>query len=446
MFLGKKMVWDSPSRKSFAALALSLCLVGTAFGQRSAIPQLHSNPGALYTIYLDFGGFDYNGTWAGRTPGNVPAYTQDGDPTTFNAAEISGIKEAWARTAQAYVGFNINVTTVDPATPGMTDAQRQAFYDNKQFMTHTIIGGSYSWFGSAGGVSYVGTAQSASLINGQRTNWVFPADGTTPNPKYVAAATIHEDGHSLTLGHQHDENSGGEYSTNNGVSGAGTYAPIMGASYYSQRGTWRVGSAAKGNVNDVAGLETNLNIGPLLDSGVGHSISTATALAVNIDGTVNGSISKSFIMPKAATSYSAVGEDSYTKDYFVFRATGGALTLTANDGSQFLQAGAADPGATMRSVLRIVDANGNVLGTSSEDSTTLLHTWTGSLSAGTYYAQVVSYGAYVSSYEPNANYFNMGAYFMTGSGNIAAVPEPTTLVALFAGVGLLLQRRRNVTK
>lgn len=427
--------------RAFSSLAFGICLASVSSAQHPIAPSLNSNAGAKYTIFLNFTGFDYNGNWAGKTPGNVPAYTIDSDPTTFNAAEISAIKDAWARVSNAYIGFNINVTTVDPATAGLTDAQRQTFYDNKQYMTHTIIGGKYDWFGASGGVSYVGIAQQPTTTNGMRTNWVFPVNGTGTSPKTVSAATSHEDGHHLNLQHQHDENSGGEYSSNNNASGNGSYAPIMGTTYNSQRGTWRQGKPGT-NANDVAGLETNLNIGPLLDSGVGHTLATASTLAVNLDGTINAGLAKSFIMPKSSTSYSAVGEDSYTKDYFSFQAAGGAISITANDGSEFLQAGTADPGATMRSILRILDINGTVLGTSTEDGTTLLHTWNGSLAAGTYYAQVVSYGAYVSSYEPNSNYFNMGAYFLSGSG-FSSVPEPTTVVAMLGGLTVLLRRKRK---
>jgi hypothetical protein len=427
--------------RTILSLTLGMSLVGVSSAQHPIAPSLNSNFGAKYTIFLDFSGFDYNGTWGGGTPGNVPAYTIDGDPSTFNSAEVTAIKQTWARVAQAYTGFNINVTTVDPATSGLTDAQRQTYYDNTQYMTHTIIGGGYDWFGASGGVSYVGVAQQATTSNGMRTNWVFPVNGTTTLPKYVAAATIHEDGHHLSLQHQTDENNGGGYSNNNGASGNGSYAPIMGTSYYSQRGTWRVGKPGT-NTNDVAVLESNLNIGSLLDSGIGHTMATATGLAVNPDGSVNAEFAKSFIMPKASTGYSATGEDSYTKDYFAFHAAGGAISLTANDGSEFLLAGVADPGATMRSVLRILDINGTVLGTSTEDATTLIHTWSGSLSAGTYYAQVVSYGSYVSSYEPSSSYFNMGAYFLSGSG-FAPVPEPTTIVAMLGGLGFLLRRRRK---
>lgn len=429
------------SARSLSVLALGFVISSLASAQHPIAPSLSSNPGAQYTIFLDFSGFNYSGTWAGGTPGNVPAYTIDSDASSFNTDEINGIKEIWARTAQAYVGFNINVTTVDPASSTMNDTQRKNFYDQTQYLTDTIIGGSYNWFGAAGGVSYVGVAQQATTTNGMRTNWVFSADGTSPYPKYVAAAAIHEDGHHLSLGHQHDEATGGEYSINNGASGDGSYAPIMGASYYSQRGTWRIGKSGT-NDNDVAVLQSNLNMGSLLDSGIGHTLGTATPLSVNADGTINSSVAQSWIMPKASTGYAAAGEDSYTKDFFSFQTLGGAVSLTANDGTQFLQAGVADPGATMRCVLRVVDAAGNVIGTSVEDSTTLKHTWTGNLAPGTYYAQVVSYGAYVSSYEPNSQYFNMGAYFLSGSG-FSPVPEPASMLALTGGIGLLLARRRK---
>ena len=449
MFLGesKKSVWLQIMKiaflnsKSAWAIALGLCLVGTSSAQHPVAPSLNSNLGAKYTIYLNFSGFNYNGTWAGGTPGNVPAYTQDGDATTFNSAEISAIKEAWARTAQKYVGFNINVTTVDPAGTGMTDAQRQTYYDNTQYMTHTIIGGTYDWFGASGGVSYVGVAQQAVVTNGQRTNWVFPVNGTGTSPQYMTAAIAHEDGHHLSLWHQTDENNGAGYSNNNGATGNGSYAPIMGTSYVSQRGTWRQGKVGV-NDNDVAVLQTNADIGSLLDDNIGHSIPNATALAVNGDGTINSALAKGFIMPKASTGYSAVGENSYTKDYFSFFSSGSAISMTATDGSSFLQDGVADAGATMRSVLRILDINGTVLGTSTEDATTMLHTWSGTLATGQYFAQVVSYGDYISNYEPDSRYFNMGAYFLSGRG-FSSVPEPTTVVAMLSGIGFFLVRRKR---
>jgi len=421
-------------------ISLAVIVAAAASAQHPVAPQLSSNPGAKYTVFLNFTGFNYSGTWAGATPGNVPAYTLDGDATTFTSGEVDAIKESWARISSAYVGFNINVTTVDPAGTGMTDAQRKSFYDNTQYMTHTILGGTYNWYGAAGGVSYVGIAQQATTTNGRRTNWIFPVNGSGTAPKTMSAAAIHEDGHHLRLGHQHDENNGAEYSTNNMAQGNGSYAPIMGASYYSQRGTWRKGKAGT-NDNDVAMLQGNLNIGSLLDSGIGHTMGTASQLAVLANGTVDPTLAKGFILPTAASGYSP---DEYTTDIFKFRAAGGTVTLTANDGSQFLAPGVADPGATMRSVLKIFNENGTLVGIANEDGSTLVHSWSGQLAIGNYYAQVLSYGAYVSAYEPNSKYFNMGPYFLTGSGFAPnPVPEPVSSLALLGGVAVLVKRRRR---
>ena len=120
--------------------ALGLLGVSLAWAQPIP-PALSSRPGAQYTIFLNFAGYSYSGTWAGRTPGNVPAFTLDGDATTFTSAEMQRIRETWARTASYFTGFNINVTTVDPAPAGLSAAERKDWYDNTQYLTHTIIGG-----------------------------------------------------------------------------------------------------------------------------------------------------------------------------------------------------------------------------------------------------------------------------------------------------------------
>ncbi|MBC8063597.1 MAG: PEP-CTERM sorting domain-containing protein [Chlorobia bacterium] len=441
------------SNRGLFISALAIVFGSSALAQSPVAPGLDSNFGATYNLFLNFSGLDYRnvanpngiGEWGGtnRSPGIVPAYTIDGDGTTFNLAETQAIKDTWARFANAYRGFNINVTTVDPAAAGLTDAQRIAFYDQKQYFGHTIFGGTNTWYGSAGGVSYVGTAQNANTFSGGHTNWVFPVNGTGTSAKTMSAAGIHEDGHILGLSHQRDESNGNDYSNNNGATGNGSYAPIMGTSYVSQRGTWRQGSAGI-NANDVARIQQTGGIGALLDDGRGHSFATATPIAVNAGGfiDVNNDINKGFIMPKASSGYTAVGQNNYTKDYFAFRAGGGSLTLTVNDGNDFLTKGTADPGATMRSVLNIYTSSGSFVGSALEDSTTLVHSFTGTLFQGDYIAEVLSYGEYISGYEPGARYFNMGGYFLTGS-NIRAVPEPGTLAVIGVGALALLRRRRG---
>ena len=149
------------------------------------------------------------------------------------------------------------------------------------------------------------------------------------------------------------------------------------------------------------------------------------------------------IVPINAGSNGAMGADNYTRDFFAFDSLGGTVTLTARNGTQFLTPGVADPGATLDSTLDIFDAAGAFVGSGARDASTLFATFSGDLNAGRYYARVGSVGGYTSSYEPNAHYFTMGSYFLTGSGRLAAVPEPASLAALGLGALALLKRRRK---
>ncbi len=437
----------SPRPLALVALAL---LAGGALA-RPLAPQLASRAEASYTLYLDFSGFDYAGTWYGKTPGSVPAFTTDGDATTFTAGEEGIIRDAWARVAQKYTAFNVNVTTIDPAVAAGragTDADRQTYYGSTAKLMHTIIGGSNAWFSSgAGGVSYVGTTQYAAGAE-YHTNWAFP-DNLGRSGKNIGEAAAHENGHGLSLNHQNDESDRSEYSTNGGASGNGSYAPTLGVGYSSQRSVWRTGKTndASGRPNqipqdDVRTLLSNDGIGDLVNDGIGGTFATATPLPVLTGGTVDAARAQGIIVPKNGAANGPLGVDSYTSGVFSFLSLGGAVTLTANDGSQFLAPGQADPGATLDSTLSIFDGLGNLVGTGIADASTLKETFSGTLARGQYYARVSSRGGYVSSREPNSPYYTMGSYFLTGSG-VASVPEPATLVALGVGAAALLRRRRR---
>ncbi len=174
-------------------------------------PAYSSLPGAPYTLYLDFGGFNFSGTWANNgysMPGVTPAYDRDGNPNVFNSMDLTAIRDIFNRVAEKYATLDVNVTTVDPAVAAGqagTDAQRLAYYDSQPRMMHTVIGGGGAWNGG-GGVSYVGvTPNNASGSNGLHTNFVFSAESPT-NYQFVAEATAHENGHGLGLLHQHDFN------------------------------------------------------------------------------------------------------------------------------------------------------------------------------------------------------------------------------------------------
>lgn len=422
------------------------------------LPTLSSRPGAAYTVFLDFDGFSFTGTWgsSGDAPGDTLPYLDR--TTNFSASDASNIQKIWARVAEKYSAWDINVTTVDPAAAAGqagSDAQRQAFYDSTADLMHTVIGGNGAWSGG-GGVSYVGVTRNsyAPTANngagaGWHTNWVFSAEAPN-NLQFVGEASAHENGHGFGLGHQGDHfgTTSNEYSSNNGANGNGSYAPIMGNSYSSQRGTWRVGTTSSGaSQNDVRIISSNPKITSFVDDAVGHSQATATPLPLLGNGTVNFNAAKGVIVPASASGATPIGASNYRSDFFSFQSFGAPVTLTANDGAEFITPGAADPGATLNSTLSIFDALGNLVATATKATSTLTETYSGTLPAGTYFAQIASAGGYTSTYDPNATYYDMGSYFLTGSGfNAVSVPEPAgAAAALGLLTSLLLVRGRRST-
>lgn len=435
--------------------ALIPCLV-VADDHTGGVPLLSSRPDAPYTFYLNFAGFNYTGNWSSGTPGSTPSYFGVSSTGTFNSTQQNRIKQVWARVAEKYAPFNVNVTTIDPAVAAGradTDAHRQAYYDSQARMMHTVIGGTGGWSGG-GGVSFVGTTQNSYSTSGnggaglgRHTNWVFAAQAPT-SYQFVAEASAHEIGHGMKLDHQSDFNGTAkinEYSSNNGATGNGSYAPIMGNSYSTQRGTWRIGTAGdNGNPvsqNDVATLLSNNGVGGFIDDGIGHGFGTATDLPLT-GLTINNTLAKGVIVPSSSANPQAMGEDSYLSDFFRFRTEGGLVSMKLTNGSQYLTPGTADPGATLDSVLRVYDSSMNLVGMATRDGSTLFSTFSMNLGVGNYFAKISSIGGYSSTFATPASYYTMGSYFLTGSG-FTPVPEPATMLGLASGLAFFYRRRRN---
>lgn len=258
------------------ALILSGFLLLLAGGSTLAqTPRLNSYPGAAATIFLNFDGEYVSGTpwnWSG--------------PISAQPAGLSpeAVVEIFNRVAEDYRPFNINITTDSVVYAAAPFNQR----------THVIITPTSGWYGSAGGVAYVG-----SFNWGDDTPaWVFSAL-LFNNPKNVAEACSHEAGHTIGLQHQSSYSANcvktAEYNAGQG-SGEIGWAPIMGVGYSKNLTTWHTGSSTVGCdyiQNDMALIAGTVNnIGYRPDD---HGDSMATADPIRLQGEqfqVNGLINR----------------------------------------------------------------------------------------------------------------------------------------------------------
>ena len=118
-----------------ALMTLMLCGSMTV---KSQVPILSSYPSASAVIFLDFDGHTVaNGAW------NVSGPIYCG-ASGLNTAQMT---EVFNRVAEDYRPFNINITTDSTRYLAAPLAKRM----------RVIVTVSYEWYGSAGGVAYVGS-------------------------------------------------------------------------------------------------------------------------------------------------------------------------------------------------------------------------------------------------------------------------------------------------
>src|SRR5579859_683351 len=205
----------------------------------SAVPQLNSYPAGTCAIYLDFVGAPAQ-SWNTQSVPQTPAFDLDGDPTTFSPTEISAIQQIWAGVAEKYSPFDVNVTTVPPAS--LVHGRNMEI----------VIGGDSGWTGGVtGGVSIVGAYANGFADN---VSFVFPVN-LANNPGIIADAAAHEAGHEFGLYHQSVYDAAGNL-VNRYNPGNSLVAPIMGLAYYSQRGLWWDGP----NENGAADIQDDLAV------------------------------------------------------------------------------------------------------------------------------------------------------------------------------------------
>jgi hypothetical protein len=347
----------------------------------SSLPQLSSNSAARVKLYLDFNG-NFESAWGSYHNVSTRVFDRDGDATTFSSSEVSTIREIWARVAEDYAPFNVDVTTIVPGSFANGAAVRLA------------IGGNYSdWFGqSAGGVAYVGGFTNSA----SNTGYVFEDALGNGNARYVAEAVSHEAGHLFGLLHQSTWANGQLQDEYN--SGTSAWAPIMGVGYYANRTTWHRGNTSQGagiyqdDISILAGATNNFG---LRADDFSNSFSTPSAL------------------PMSGTGVNFSGLVGSRSDVDVFR-------FTTGGGNVNFQMNVAQFGNNLDGAIEIRNSAGGVLRVS-DPGDTFGASLSMTLTSGSYFLVVRGSGVF-----GNSSYGNLGKYTVTGtvpSGTSVAAPE-----------------------
>jgi hypothetical protein len=346
----------------------------------ASLPQLASNPTARAKLYLDFNGHTQS-AWGSYGTVTTPAFDQDGNRSSLTTGELATIREVWARVAEDYAPFNIDVTTIAPGSQA-----------NGQ-VAHVAIGGNWSdWYGStAGGVAYVG-----GFVNSMpNVAFVFEDALGNGNPRYLAEAISHEAGHLFGL--QHQAVWSGSTLVEGYNSGSGNWAPIMGTGYYAERTTWHRGTTSVGSTSmqdDMAIIAGSANGFGWRADDFGSTQATATPLA-------------------AGTSVNIAGHIGNASDVDIW-------SFTTSGGSVNLQLAGSQYGGNLDAVLELRDASGRTIVMASPTAT-LGANLTSSVGSGTYY--IVARGT--------GGYGNAGQYTLRGTVPASsAVAKPEISVRL----------------
>lgn len=357
--------------------------------------KLHSKPGSSNVVYLDFNGeLITNTAWndySGKLTLTALSYDSDGNTGSFSADEQASIAEIWRRVAEDYAPFDVDITTEQPTSFNATTG-------------HAVITANVDANGldmpskASGGVSYVnvwGMPNYAAYLSPAFIyyNQVGGADN-------VAEAVSHELGHNLGLAH--DGSSLTNYYRGHGT-GWISWAPIMGASYYSEVTQWSNGEYADANQtqDDIALI--NLKLSPRPDDH-SNSFSAASSLVVAANGTLSSTTS--FADPSNSNIANKGIINSRTDvDYFKFSTSGGAVVLQADP----LMELNAQRGGNLDIQLSLYDSLGNVVTINNPSDDTRANIST-NLSAGNYYLAVDGAGSVNYS-----DYASLGQYFISGS-------------------------------
>lgn len=336
-------------------------------GAQEAVPLLQSLPGSSNVAYLDFDGYTLpnNKYWNNNQSITVAAsgFTNQEMTTAFNII------------AEDYAPFNINITTDESVFLAAPKASRM----------RVVVTPTSSWYGSAGGVAYLG-----SFTWGEDVPcWVF-IDKLSYNSQYSGEAAAHELGHTVNL--EHDGGSVG--SSGAYYMGHGEWAPIMGGAYYKTVTQFSKGeyNGANQQQDDLAEISAVLGY---LNDDVGNTVNTATALYIDNIGGVATNFNKGLINTRTDV------------DVFTFSTSGGNVVLDIM------------PSATVRTnvdlEVKLYNSNNNLMQTYGTNHTNIINgvKINTTLVAGDYYIFIDGVGT-VNATTGWTDYNSMGPYTISG--------------------------------
>ncbi len=404
--------WDTTADQ--APLVMSgLVTLGTGVNL-SSVFQLHSNPTATKTIFLDFDGYAVNNTpW--ENGGNL---SLKGFYTTFDTAALTEIQRIWQRVAEDFSPFNINVTTQDPGSEalrkfGTGDDRwgiRVAFTSNLNLLTGKVIANA-----GGGGTAYYNSF-----------NWSTDDVALVFNRgEYTAAETAsHEVGHTLGLTHD-GAGTTTEYYGGHGGAGPTSWGTIMGAAWVGNDENltqWSNGQyfGANNTQDDLATI-TNGNGFTYAADDHGNGFTAATALS--------------------GLTFSSFGVIERNTDVDMFRFDTGAGLVSFNivnasrafiaSGGSYITEYLTARGANLDIAASLFRADGSLVQTfNPADLTTA--SFSINLAAGTYYLGIdgVGFGTPTASLPTGyTDYGSLGQYMVSGTVQAStSTPPPTTIL------------------
>ena len=248
-------------KKLFLFCCLAWAFESLCAQSNPPIPILNSYPeGKDLVIFLDFDGH-YNSV-SSRWSGFHSNQAWYAEPSGYTADQV---QTAFDIVAEDYRPFQVNVTTDSLV-------YEQAVFNRK---IRVVITPTASWYSNFnGGVAFLN-----SMAFGDDTPvWAFSSN--LGNPKWVGDVCSHEAGHALNLPHHggYDQNCVNTYTYEYGIgTGETSWAPIMGATYNVEIGSWDYGLLRCSNsiVDDIARIQAS---GFLLRADdIGNSFETARA-------------------------------------------------------------------------------------------------------------------------------------------------------------------------